>query len=310
MHWFYPVLAAMYVLRSLYEGGSLMAGLTGLVVAALLVTTLLHEYGHCFAARAVGSHADEILLWPLGGLAFTGHGGSPGRDIKIAAAGPLVHLPLAGIALAFLLTRVPWNWSYLSVFGDWYPFWPLREYFWENFAVACFKIQILLLAFNLLVPAYPLDGGRILVNLLLLRYGRSQAALVTTFVSIPIGVAILVWGFLQRDFMIGFLGVWVLFEAWQIRKLVAMGEIDAHPMFGAQPEFDYMPERPRRKGWFARWRETRARKRAAREVERDSFLRDRVDQVLEKVSREGIGSLSSEERRILEEASKRSRGEV
>ena len=94
-----------------------------------------------------------------------------------------------------------------------------------------------------------------------------------------------------------------------IRTLLSQGMISAHPMFGASPEFDYMPDRPRRKGFFARWREGRARKAAARDEERDRVSRVRVDEVLDKVSREGIGSLTPEERRILDEASRRGRGE-
>jgi hypothetical protein len=143
-----------------------------------------------------------------------------------------------------------------------------------------------------------------------MRYGRDQAAKVTTYFSIPIGIAILIWGFQARDFLFGFLGVWMLFEAWQIRKLAAVGQIDAHPMFAGAPEFDYMPDRPRKEGWFAQWRKKRARAEMAREEQRDRDSRERVDEVLAKVSREGIGSLSADEKRILDEASRRSRGEV
>jgi len=79
-------------------------------------------------------------------------------------------------------------------------------------------------------------------------------------------------------------------------------------MFAGAPEFDYSPGRPRKKGFFARWREKRARAAIARDQERDRVSRDRVDEVLDKVSREGIGSLTPEERRILDEASRRGRG--
>jgi Zn-dependent protease len=309
-HWFYPVLVAMQVLRGLHEDGTIGMALNAALMGALLVTTIVHELGHCFAARGVGGHADEILLWPLGGLAYVGHGGAPRDDIKVAFAGPITHLPLAGICAGLLLWKEPWNWSYLNLLSDWYPFFPFREYFWWNVCVGVFKLQLVLFFFNLLVPAYPLDGGRILTNFLLIRYGRATAAVATTYVAIPIGVAILVWAYLQRDLLFGFIGVWVLFEAWQIRRLAALGEIDQHPMFGQAPEFDYRPERPRRKGWFARWRERRAQRRAVREMELEALLRDKVDAVLEKVSREGMGSLSAEERRILEEASRRSRGGV
>ena len=310
IHWFYPVLVVMYVLRGATDGGGpLLMGFYAGLMAGLLLTTLVHELGHCYGALSVGGHAEQILLWPLGGLAYVGHGGPPRHDIKVAAMGPLMHIPLAGLFAGLVLIWEPWQWSYLNLFESWYPFYPLRDFFWANLFLGLLKMQLLLLLFNLLVPAYPLDGGRILTNLLLMRYGRDQAAKVTTYFSIPIGIAILIWGFQARDFLLGLMGVWILFEAWQIRKLIAVGQVDAHPMFAGAPEFDYMPDRPERKGFFAKWREKRARASMVRDAERNQADRIRVDAVLEKVSREGIGSLTSDEKRILDEASRRGRGE-
>jgi len=311
IHWFYPILVVMNLLRGFndVDGSWLLFGFFAALMAGLLLTTLIHELGHCYGALSVGGHADQILLWPLGGLAYVGHGGAPRDDIKVAAMGPLMHLPLAALCGGLVLIWQPWDWRYLNLLDSWYPFHPFREFFWANLALGLFKMQLVLLLFNLFVPAYPLDGGRILVNLLLMRFGRDRAASVTTFFSIPIGVAILMWGFWSRDLLFGFLGVWMLFEAWQIRKFIALGQIDAHPMFAGAPEFDYSPGRPRKKGFFARWREKRARAAIARDEERDRVTRDRVDEVLDKVSREGIGSLTLEERRILDEASRRGRGD-
>jgi len=96
----------------------------------LFVTVFLHELGHCFATRQVsdppsregpparsgtpchhqthwwprstvvsdaqvGGAVHGILLWPLGGLAFVGHAGSPARDLYVAVCGPLTHIPQA-----------------------------------------------------------------------------------------------------------------------------------------------------------------------------------------------------------------------
>lgn len=312
-HWFYPVLVVMYILRGPIEGRGdvgMMTAWLALIMAGLFVTTLIHELGHCFMARAVGGHADQILLWPLGGLSFVGHGGAPRDDIKIAAAGPLAQLPLATAAIGILLALGnPWHWDYINIFGDWYPFYPPREFFWHNFLLGFFKLQLVLILINLVVPAYPLDGGRILTNFLLMRYGRDRAAILITYFSIPVGLAITIWGFLQRELLIGFMGVWILFEAWQIRRLAQMGEIEAHPMFGqGAPQFDYMPDRPRprpRPGFFARWRQRRAEKRALREARESQRAREKVDAVLEKVSREGLGSLTADERKVLDDASRR-----
>ena len=313
MHWFLPVLAAIRIIDGSMVRGGVGAGFYALVMAALAVTVLVHELGHCFAARGVGGHAEEILLWPLGGMAFVGHGGPPRDDIKVAVAGPLTHIPMGLLIVGTLFLiglPTPWEWRFLNPLDDWIPFEPLGEYFWENLLVALLKLQVMLMLFNLLVPAYPLDGGRILTNFLMIRHGRTRAAIMTTYFSIPIGVAMIVFGCL-RDGMIllVLIGLMVLFEAWQIHRLHRMGELEAHPMFGAQPEFDYMPDRPKKPGFFARWRARRARKFAMREAREAHDMSEQVDAVLEKVSREGMGSLTPSERKVLDKASKRSRGD-
>jgi Zn-dependent protease len=310
IHWFYPLVLILILTRGLIgsQGSGLVLGYNALMAAGLLITTIIHELGHCFGARSVGTHADQIVIWPLGGLAYVGHGGAPRHDIKIAVLGPITHLPLAAATIGLLLLQVPWNWTYLNPLDEWIPF-SLRELFWADVCVGVLRIQVLLFVLNLVVPSYPLDGGRILANLLVARFGRDRAAILTTYFSIPIGIAIFIFGFLRRDFFLGLMGIWMLFEAYQIRKLAAEGQLDAHPMFGNTPEFDYMPDRPQGKGFLASWREKRARAAVARDRERELADRARVDAVLEKVSREGIGSLTSDERRILDEASRRGRGE-
>ena len=65
----------------------------------LFGTVLVHELGHCAAARCVGGRAEEILLWPLGGLAYVAHSTAPCDDLKVAIAGPLTHIPMAAVCL-------------------------------------------------------------------------------------------------------------------------------------------------------------------------------------------------------------------
>jgi hypothetical protein len=136
--------------------------------------------------------------------------------------------------------------------------------------------------------------------------------------SFPIGLAMTIWGIAQQEFNILLVGIWVLVEAFQMRRLLRMGELNAHPAFASHgPEYEYLesPYRPDRvrvqkPGWFARWRQKRARAAMARNDQRDVVDRARVDAVLDKVSREGIGSLTSDEKQVLDEASRRNRGDA
>merc|ERR1719161_2705238 len=64
-----------------------VAASTSLGFFVLFLTVLVHELGHCAAAKLVGGHVDRILLWPLGGIAFCAHGGTALGDLFIAVAG-------------------------------------------------------------------------------------------------------------------------------------------------------------------------------------------------------------------------------
>jgi hypothetical protein len=134
--------------------------------------------------------------------------------------------------------------------------------------------------------------------------------MMTSTIAIPIGAALAILGFAQQELLLGFIGVSVLFEAFQLRNLARSGNLDAHPGYqGPSREYDYRPERARKKGWWGRWKDKRAREAMLKDIKRESDSRAEVDAVLEKVSREGIGSLSPAERAVLEEASRRSRHE-
>jgi Zn-dependent protease len=311
IHWTLLLVVVGYPLQGLVVGGTFGLAWLGAVMGVLFASVLIHELGHCWAARAVGGHAEQIVLWPLGGAAYVGHGGAPSTDIKVAAAGPLMHVPLAALCFGGLALLVGgWDWNWLNVFGSWAPFGGIDSFegFGPNLLLAAARLQIILLAFNLLVPGFPLDGGRILIDFLVIRHGRQKAAIVASYISMPVGIVLTLFAFMRGDIFMAFIGVQVIYEAWLMRKLARMGELEAHPTFAMLPEYEYMPERARRAGWWARFKQRRALRRLQEQARREAELQARVDTILEKVGREGIGSLTSEERRVLEEASRSARG--
>jgi stage IV sporulation protein FB len=302
-HWTLAILLAGQLLHGYAEN---MLRWRAIDVAILFASVLFHEFSHCWMARRRGGHAEEILLWPLGGLAYVGHSGSPRDELRVAGIGPLSSFALAGICLSVVIgTGGAWTWDYINPFDAWW-FAGLTDA--QNLLLHAFRLNVYLGLFNLIVPAYPLDGGRVLFAFLTMRHGRRRAAELTALIAIPIGVALAVWGVGQKELYLILIGAFVLIESFQLRWLLKIGDLEAHPGFGQVAEFDYLPDRPApRKGWFARWRERRRARSEARRLAEEAVLRERVDLVLDKVSREGIGSLSPEERRILEEASRRSR---
>ena len=168
------------------------------IVAALLFFTslLLHEYGHALQARRDGMEIEGITLWLFGGVAkFRGMFPSAGAEFRIAIAGPVVSLVLGLLFLGVpMLLGLP-----ATVDG---------VLFWLG------SINIALLVFNLL-PALPLDGGRILRSILW--YARGEFASATRlaagigrgfgYLFVAAGVALLV-------FASPVTGIWLAFVGW------------------------------------------------------------------------------------------------
>jgi Zn-dependent protease len=263
---------------------------------------LFHELGHCWATRRVGGHVDQILLWPLGGFAYVGHSDEPRTDIFVAFSGPATHILLGGLAtVAIFALGVPWNWGYLNPIGD------LRgvyaEGYLELFLIIFLHVNASLFAFNLFVPAFPLDGGRILLDYLRIRMGDLQASRVAGTISLVIGVIMLVAAILLSRLMLGFIAVMVLLEAMRLRMMMPESEYSSH----GYSDRGYRFEEPRKEGFFQRRRRQKRERALARRDAEEAVLRARVDELLDKVNRGGINSLSPSERKTLEEASARLR---
>lgn len=206
------------------------------VLLLLWLTVLVHELGHAYAARGVGGEAHEILLWPLGGLAFTSQPGGLKEAIKVVLGGPLTHIPMA-LLFARLLTLqgVAWDWSYLDPTAEW-PV--LQGGFWAFLFFYGLKIQVALFLFNLFVPCYPFDGGQLLANLLLFRLSRRRTAQILMTLSALCAAVLLLY---LRSF---FLSLMVMVEIFQLYTLYSANALGRHPLFARAPD---RPDRPRSK---------------------------------------------------------------
>lgn len=308
MHWFMVLVIGIYLMQASAADGMIGVGFMLITMAILIVSILFHEYGHCWMAIRQGGTAEKILIWPLGGLSFIDYERGATAQIKVAGIGPLSSLLLSAIFFALLpATGARWDWELLIPVENWRP----RDFsLVQVFLLHAARLNLILALFNLCIPAYPLDGGQVLYGLLTLKYGRLRAAHAMVAISIPVGAAIAIFGFAWGQLFLGFIGLLVIYEAFQLRHLIRIGELQAHPGYGGEVrEFEYMPDRPKPKGFIARWREKRARQAMQRDSEKAAAQRAEVDAILDKVSREGMGSLSAAEKRTLDEASRRGRGE-
>ena len=175
----------------------LLGGPTGYTFSHRLISMgvlfgviLLHEFGHCFAARKVGGTAEDILLWPLGGLAEAQPPHRPLATFLTVAAGPGVNVLICAFAAVGLWTlgriMVPTRPGddFLAQGMNWIE---PQFYLWYLYSVS-----YVLLLFNLL-PIYPLDGGQMLQAILWRWMGYGKAMLVSC--NIGIGGSILVGGY-------------------------------------------------------------------------------------------------------------------
>jgi len=167
---------------------------------ALFLIVMLHEFGHSLACRQVGGKANQIVLWPLGGVAYVDPPPRPGATLWSIAAGPLVNVVLAPILFVSLTLGQSLGWP--QAMPDLYT---LLRWMW--------KIDIGLLVFNML-PIYPLDGGQILRSLLWFVLGRARSLMVATILGF-IGVAgFIAFAFWMQSIWFGAIAVFMLMNCW------------------------------------------------------------------------------------------------
>jgi len=282
--------------------------------AMLFVVVLLHEFGHCFGARYSGGEADEILLWPLGGLASVNPPHHPRAHAITTAAGPLVNVILCAVCSAVLtvwtgsLGAVPWNPLHptLPVDGSIIPttgqMWVMRFYGMSYF----------ILLVNLL-PIFPFDGGRLVHAWMWPRKGYRVATEIATGTGMVGAILVGLFGlFTEESWLLMMIAVFGYVTCWQTRRnLREQGDAGpdewGYDFSGGHTSFGRDEVRERRVGFFERRRARRAAAKAERERRGREQHQHAVEAVLRKVSQSGLGSLTPKERRVLEEETRRQR---
>jgi Zn-dependent protease len=168
--WFLIVLFDMQSRSQVYNSYTWNA----LETLGLFGIVLMHEFGHALACRQVGGKANQIVLWPLGGVAYVAPPQRPGAMLWSIAAGPLVNVVLIPVlfGLSILAQRTGWEDHSANL---------------STFLSAIQFTNIIILIFNLL-PIYPLDGGQIFRSLLWFVIGRANSLMVASALGF-VGVA-------------------------------------------------------------------------------------------------------------------------
>jgi stage IV sporulation protein FB len=291
-----------------------------LLLGILLVSVLLHEIAHAVAAVRVGGHADQIVLWPLGGLAAPQVPREPALEIVTALAGPLVNVLICLLVVPLILER---DQDLLSLFHPLTPHGLRDGGRWVVALKLTFWVNWLLVLVNL-IPAFPLDGGRVLRAVLRRWLDHRTAVQMVTIAgkAMAVVLCILAWASWEESPS-------TLLPSWGAFALLAMllyfsakqemARLDESDLEDELFNYDFSQgytslerhfDRPRREGgpgtlrrWIAHRQEARLRKQRMIEEEEER----RVDEILVRLHEAGMTGLSAKDRALLDRVSARYR---
>ena len=294
---------------------------TMLGIAALFLVILTHEFGHCFACRAKGGSADEILLWPLGGLASCSPPERPSAHFWTAVGGPLVNVgfiavltPLIGLETGQWWGRAvpnPFDLGGMiqrADFGEDLAGWGKMFLFLTNY------VAWVLLLFNL-IPMFPLDGGRILQAVLWRRRGYAASMRIACRAGLVGAIAIGAGALVAESTMLlgiaifGGLTCYATARQLELERDFLGFDPDPSELAAMEDESAFEPvidhevaSKPRPSG------RDDGRRGGKKDGRSDSAGEAEIDRILAKIARSGIESLSDAERAVLQRATDERRG--
>ena len=379
VHILYIIITLGMILRVVDKAPEFWVEYTLVWVVMLFIIVLLHEFGHCFAARRMGGDANEILMWPLGGLAYCDVPHSPRAHFITAAGGPLVNVVICVVCAAVLIplgkVLPPLNplrfdqlykpelhsWSdgttlhspnnpivfyradeqgnqtdelverydhihprsktelyagfdgkketirVVPALGKTYPVWVLwtARLFWASWFLFLFNM----------IPAFPLDCGRLLQSLIWGRTGDyRRGTIIAVYAGFTVAVLFILVSFWVIDPLLLALAIFIWVFCRQ--QYIALEMAENESVFGydfsqgyTSLEKDEPPPRPKQTklGPIQRWLQARRERKAVMEAEQKAADETRMDELLDKIHRQGKESLSDEERRFMARVSARYR---
>ncbi len=222
IHFTFPLLLVFYAFDAATRDGNVP--LTVLAVLLMFACVVLHELGHAVMARAYGVGTREIVLYPIGGVARLERIPTGIAELLIALAGPAVNLVLAPLMLVALVLLtdpgIPEATGAITTFS--------------NVLVHVFVANALLFAFNL-IPAFPMDGGRVLRALLSLAMPDDRATTIAATIGQAIAVVIGGIGLVKGPLFLLLIALFVFLGAGQEaaffrRRAVVLGRVAREAM--------------------------------------------------------------------------------
>jgi Zn-dependent protease len=178
----------------------------GLVILTMFFCVVLHEFGHALTGKRFGVKTMDILVSPIGGLArMNKMPEKPIHEFFVAIAGPLVNLAIAiMISLLFLIITGKFSFD-INTYDFNNP--------WEFVRVLAL-INFTLFLFNL-IPAFPMDGGRILRSLLATKIGKVKATKIASLIGRFLAVCFIIYGIFDEQIILAMIGLFIFMMAGQ-----------------------------------------------------------------------------------------------
>jgi Zn-dependent protease/predicted transcriptional regulator len=223
VHATFLLLPLWYVVETYYRTGSWWAALDQLAFVLLVFTIIvMHEYGHALTARLFGVKTKDIILLPIGGVArLESIPQKPWQELLIAAAGPAVNVVLGMICMIWFVLDGSFQALLQEAFKPAAVRDPVNVMLNSPMSGRLLEINILLIVFNL-IPAFPMDGGRILRAILAMGLSYVQATWIAARIGQGMAVLFVVWGLFGGGPMLFLIAVMVWTGALQEAKFTAL----------------------------------------------------------------------------------------
>lgn len=215
VHWSFLFILVFISYTSISEGMDLtQVAAFSLYIFLVFFCVVLHEYGHALMARRYGIETQDIIITPIGGLArLRGMPMEPKGELMIAIAGPLVNLAIAAVILLILyglgVGIILPDTDDLNILTN-----PI------GFLHLVLILNLILFTFNL-IPAFPMDGGRILRALLCFKFDRRKATLIVSIIGRIIAVAFVLFATYNKLPSLLFIGIFIFIMAGREYRAVS-----------------------------------------------------------------------------------------
>jgi Zn-dependent protease len=216
VHWTFGLL----FLFMIYVGVERHQSISELVFFLLTFLTLffcvvLHEYGHALTAKQFNVNTRDIIISPIGGVARLERlPVKPKEELLVAIAGPMVNVVIAILCFVGIASFAGMDYFIINDRSGQIDSIP-------KFVVAIFFINVVLFFFNL-IPAFPMDGGRILRALLSMKLGKTKSTKIASLIGKMFAVAFMCYGLYISHYVLVIIGGFIYFMANTENKQVIL----------------------------------------------------------------------------------------